>query len=448
MEERGNKTIMSSVLFLDIVEYSKKSVTGQISLKDRFNGYLSAAICNVPVSDRIILDTGDGAAVNFLGDVEDALKAALSLRESISSEDPNVDPPLQVRAGINLGPVRLVRDINGQPNIVGDGINVAQRVMGFAEINQILVSRSYHDAVSRLSPQYAGLFHSQGSRTDKHVREHEVYAVGRPGEKTTELLAATALAEEEAKSSVQTLASAKIAWNSAASKLEGMIGSVVGRFKQADSRQRTPYIGAIAILVILTGVLLLKPARHDKNPVLPDAGQVQAASGTQPVSAVVPVAPVVVVPAVPAAPHAESKPAGTAQPAITAKPDGKKAGDQAKSPALQTRPAKPAEPVRKSTATADTGGGAEHSTEAYIYFICKEEGVQLFVDGAEKGKPQLMGGVVGAVDKSQSIPTGLTVAVSPGKHKVIVTGKGSKFHTQSVELEPGKTAHIKPNFCN
>jgi class 3 adenylate cyclase len=185
MEERGNKTIMCSVLFLDIVEYSKKSVAGQISLKDRFNSYLSEAIRDVPMTDRIILDTGDGAAINFLGDVEDALKAALSLRESLLNEAPDVDPPLLVRMGINLGPVRLVRDINGQPNIVGDGINVAQRVMGFADVAQILVSRSYYDAVSRLSPQYAGMFHYQGSRTDKHVREHEVYAIGYPGDKTT-----------------------------------------------------------------------------------------------------------------------------------------------------------------------------------------------------------------------------------------------------------------------
>ena len=92
MEERGTKTIRCSVFFLDIVEYSKKSVAGQISLKDRFNSYLSAAIRDVPMTDRIILDTGDGAAINFLGDVEDALKAALSLRESLLTEDPNIDP--------------------------------------------------------------------------------------------------------------------------------------------------------------------------------------------------------------------------------------------------------------------------------------------------------------------------------------------------------------------
>ncbi|MBI5889180.1 MAG: adenylate/guanylate cyclase domain-containing protein [Nitrosomonadales bacterium] len=185
MEERGNKTIICSVVFLDIVEYSKKSVSGQISLKERFNAFLSIAIRDVPVNDRIILDTGDGAAISFLGDISDALHAALSMRSSLLNEGVRMEPPLLVRIGVNLGPVRLVKDINGQPNIVGDGINVAQRVMGFADPGQILVSRSYYDAVSRLSQEYAGMFHYQGSRTDKHVREHEVYAIGYPGDFTS-----------------------------------------------------------------------------------------------------------------------------------------------------------------------------------------------------------------------------------------------------------------------
>jgi hypothetical protein len=434
MEERGNKTIMSSVLFLDIVEYSKKSVTGQISLKDRFNSYLSAAICNVPVSDRIILDTGDGAAVNFLGDIEDALKAALSLRESIANEDPNVDPPLRVRVGINLGPVRLVRDINGQPNIVGDGINVAQRVMGFAEVNQILVSRSYHDAVSRLSPQYAGLFHSQGSRTDKHVREHEVYAVGRPGEKTTELLAATILAEEETKSSAPISASANATGNSA-------IKNALAQFKQADSKQRALYIGALIAIIVLAGVFLLKKPHNNKALSVPniaqlDIGQTQAASGNQPISTVAPTAPV--------APRANGKAAdaGMVQPVTTTKPSSKKGDDQAKYSATQPK-AKPVESARKGVVPAGENSAVEQNAEAHIFIICKE-GTKFFVDGAEKGKEQLVGGV----EKGKTISTGVTVAVSPGKHKVIVTSKSGELHTQNIVFEPGKTVHVKPKFCD
>jgi len=61
--------------------------------------------------------------------------------------------------------------------VIGDGINVAQRVMSFAHPNQILVSRSYHEVVSRLSQEYAQLFHYAGLHRDKHVREHEVYEV-------------------------------------------------------------------------------------------------------------------------------------------------------------------------------------------------------------------------------------------------------------------------------
>lgn len=185
MEPRSNKTIICAVFFLDIAEYSRKSVASQISLKERFNAFLSIAIRDVPVADRIILDTGDGAAISFLGDIEDALQAALSVRSSLLGEGVRMEPPLLVRMGINLGPVRVVRDINNQPNIVGDGINVAQRIMGFADPGQILVSRSYFDAVSRLSHEYAGMFHYQGARTDKHVREHEVYAIGYPGDFTS-----------------------------------------------------------------------------------------------------------------------------------------------------------------------------------------------------------------------------------------------------------------------
>jgi hypothetical protein len=152
-------------------------VTEQLKLKEQFNTTLSEAISGVAVDDRIILDTGDGAAVSFLGDPEDAMFVALSMRDAVASQPP--EPPLlRVRFGINLGPVRLIKDINGQPNIIGDGINVAQRIMTFAQPGQILVSRSYYDIIARLSEDYANLFHYEGARTDKHVREHEVYAVG------------------------------------------------------------------------------------------------------------------------------------------------------------------------------------------------------------------------------------------------------------------------------
>jgi class 3 adenylate cyclase len=168
MESPG-RTLVCSVLFLDLVEYSKKPVSEQLQLKQEFNRLLTKALEQVPARDRIILDTGDGAAVTFMGDPEDALFASMAVRDGAGA--------LAVRLGVNLGPVRLVKDLNGQMNIIGDGINVAQRVMSFARPGQLLVSRSFYEVVSCLSRDYASLFHHEGARTDKHVREHDVYSV-------------------------------------------------------------------------------------------------------------------------------------------------------------------------------------------------------------------------------------------------------------------------------
>jgi len=172
--DRTNRTFICAVVFMDLVEYGKKPVAEQLQIKDRLNSHISEAIQDVPASDRIILDTGDGVAINFLGDPEDALFVAMNLARAIANS------AIEARIGVNVGPVRLVRDVNNQPNIIGDGINVAHHVMSFAQQGQVLVSRSYYDTVTRLSDDYARLFAYQGSRTDKHVREHEVYEVAMP----------------------------------------------------------------------------------------------------------------------------------------------------------------------------------------------------------------------------------------------------------------------------
>ena len=70
-----------------------------------------------------------------------------------------------------------MQDVNGQTNIIGDGINAAQRVMSFARPGQVLVSRSYHNLLVGTSERYARLFAYQGFRVDKHLREHEIYEV-------------------------------------------------------------------------------------------------------------------------------------------------------------------------------------------------------------------------------------------------------------------------------
>ncbi len=181
--ESISRTFIGSVVCVDLVGYSTKSTAQQSAIKQVFNGLLATALKGVPAEDRIILDTGDGAAISFLGDPESSLAVGLELRKVMceraaelgaTGEGPDQGP---VRIGINLGPVKLAMDLNGYPKIIGDGINVAERIMSFAKPGQMVASRSFHDMVSRLSDENAALFRYEGVRTDKNVRDHEIYIV-------------------------------------------------------------------------------------------------------------------------------------------------------------------------------------------------------------------------------------------------------------------------------
>jgi len=164
-----------TVLFFDVVGYTKQSVNKQIQIKKQFNQLVSDCLNTLDEGERIILDTGDGAAIGFLQHPEDALEVAMQFRKTVMANQHKDFPDLNVRIGIHLGPVNIAKDMNGRSNMVGDGINDAQRVMSFAGIDQIYISRPYYDFVSRLSDEYADLFQYRGLQKDKHEREHTVY---------------------------------------------------------------------------------------------------------------------------------------------------------------------------------------------------------------------------------------------------------------------------------
>lgn len=178
--ERKNRTVICTVMFADIVKFSERGVADQIAIKDDFNSIVADAVRNIAPADRLLLDTGDGLALCLFGDPEEGMFLALTLRDAFNSARPIGVPDYLVRLGLNLGPIKVVTDLNSRFNAIGDGINVAQRVMNFAEPGQVLCSRSYYEIVSRLSDDFSRLFEYCGIRHDKHVREHDIYEVRSP----------------------------------------------------------------------------------------------------------------------------------------------------------------------------------------------------------------------------------------------------------------------------
>ena len=169
------RTTIAAVAFFDVVSYSTESNSKQIELKHQLNELLANSLESLGAGERVILDTGDGAAIGFLQHPTDALEAVMHFRNRLMANKFYNYPDLRVRIGIHLGPVSLVKDINGQVNMLGDGINSAQRVMSFASKNQVYVSRTYFDFVFSLSNEYNELFRYRGSQQDKHGREFQVY---------------------------------------------------------------------------------------------------------------------------------------------------------------------------------------------------------------------------------------------------------------------------------
>jgi class 3 adenylate cyclase len=437
MLDQANRTFICSVVFIDLVGYSKKPVTEQIRLKTSLTSNLSEAIKDIPVNDRIILDTGDGAAISFLGDPEDALFVTLSLREAMVREGMTstiveASGEDSVRMGINLGPVKLVKDINGHPNIIGDGINVAQRIMSFARPGQIVVSRSYYDVVSNLASEYAKLFHYEGSRTDKHVREHEIYVVGHHEGALQK--AKDGMKDRTAATSPNTRKA------SATSTGSSTVTLSIPAFVQ-DKKKLTMVAGGLALLVAVLGILVAtkKPAAPPE--VAATAPPVAEAKKSEPAK-----------PAEPSKPAPE--PVKTADASKEAgKPNESKVLEPAPSAAVIPPPAPPAsaskdaakdvkkegEKAAKDKAAAESAAkGETKATEApksggappaTVFLDIKPWG-EIFVNG-----------------KSQGVsPPKKFIKLEPGKYKIEFRNTTFPAHAENVDVKAREEVTLRHRF--
>ena len=397
MQTAINRTFICSVVFLDVVEYSRKPVAEQIFFKERLNTLLTEALANVAPNDRIILDTGDGAALSFLGDPEDALYVSLSLREALQKPQPP-GPELKIRLGINLGPVRLVKDINGQPNIIGDGINVAQRVMGFSQPGQIMVSRSFYEVVSCLSEGYGRLFNYEGSRTDKHVREHEIYTV----QATTASLQRSGAAAPRDRPG-----------GSGARMLDKLSQTAV---VVGDNLRRKPRLGtALAVAGILSVSVALRLAREPAAAPVPPP----VPASTSAVAAPAP------------ARKAETRGAPAAAPAKTARAPARTAAAPARSKPATPAARVPSAPVGDEEPAADPDPVASAAPPATISFAISPWG-EVHINGRRHGiSPPLR-----------------NVELAPGRHRIEIRNAGFTPHIEIVDARPGGRIRIRHKFEN
>ena len=156
---------IAHVLFTDIVGYSKLPIDQQSELLGQLNQVVRGTEqfrAAEAASKLVRLPTGDGMALAFFTSVDAPVRCALEIAEALKSR-----PKIQLRMGVDSGPVDQIVDVNDRPNVAGAGINMAQRVMDCGDGGHILLSKRVAADLAQYSKWQPHL-HDLGEAEVKH----------------------------------------------------------------------------------------------------------------------------------------------------------------------------------------------------------------------------------------------------------------------------------------
>ncbi|MDR3689194.1 MAG: AAA-like domain-containing protein [Fimbriimonas sp.] len=172
--ESTQPTQIAHILFLDIVSWSRQSIEAQ----GRLLAELSRLVTECPTFKRskaegslLAFPSGDGMWILFTGDLASPARCAVELAGLLKSV-----PDLSVRMGIHSGPVRFQTDIAGTRTVVGDGINMAKRVMDMGDGGHIVLSSQYASWLRQFE-EWAPFVKPFGFGETKHGEQLELFTL-------------------------------------------------------------------------------------------------------------------------------------------------------------------------------------------------------------------------------------------------------------------------------
>ena len=127
----------------------------------------------------VVLPTGDGMAIGFSDSPEKPLRLAVEIHKGLSryNESKRGKEKLLIRVGIDMGPVYVIKDLNGKDNVWGPGIILTRRVMDLAGDMNIFASARIAEDIRKLSPEYKQIMHPIGDYSIKHGEELHLFNV-------------------------------------------------------------------------------------------------------------------------------------------------------------------------------------------------------------------------------------------------------------------------------
>jgi TolB-like protein/tetratricopeptide (TPR) repeat protein/class 3 adenylate cyclase len=176
--KQNHELRLAHVLFVDIVGYSKLPINRQSELLRQLNQIVRGTeqFRRAEAANKLVrLPTGDGMALVFFTSPDAPVRCALEISQAVGQALPPAGKEqrqagalaLQLRMGINSGPVDAVADVNDRSNVAGAGINMAQRVMDCCDAGHILLSKRVADDLGQYE-EWQPYLHELGLVEVKH----------------------------------------------------------------------------------------------------------------------------------------------------------------------------------------------------------------------------------------------------------------------------------------
>ena len=149
------KRKIAAIFAADIAGYSRLVAEDEEETLRRLESYRAVTDDFIAkAGGRIFNTAGDAVLAEFPSAVE-AVRCAIDIQESLRTRNMAYPPSRQMsfRIGITIGDV-----VERDGDLLGDGVNIAARLEGLAEVGGICVSRAVHEQVAnKLSVQFADI---------------------------------------------------------------------------------------------------------------------------------------------------------------------------------------------------------------------------------------------------------------------------------------------------
>lgn len=149
------KRKIAAIFAADIAGYSRLVAEDEEETLRRLASYRAVVDDFIAKANGRIFNTAGDAVLAEFPSAVDAVRCAIDIQESLRTRNMAYPPSRQMsfRIGITIGDV-----VERDGDLLGDGVNIAARLEGLAEVGGICVSRAVHEqVVNKLSVQFADI---------------------------------------------------------------------------------------------------------------------------------------------------------------------------------------------------------------------------------------------------------------------------------------------------